>query len=93
MRSVGVIGDQPVGGFSVTAAQGGKEQVLVEGGEGVLERAVEALGMSVHPRRLRRGTCGGCRAVFGISPTLLQTRFRWRKGAIGVRNAATEGPF
>jgi len=50
--ALGVGDDEPIGEFAVEEGEVGEEQVLVVVHEGLLDRAVEALGMGVHLLRI-----------------------------------------
>jgi len=48
VRTLGVVEDQLVGQFAVEEGEVGEEQLLVVTHEGLLDRAMEALGVGVH---------------------------------------------
>lgn len=55
MWALGVVEDEPIGEFLVEGGQVGKEEIFVEVDEGLLEGAVEAFEVGVHPGRLGVG--------------------------------------
>jgi hypothetical protein len=65
--ALGVVEDEPIGEFAVEEGEVGEEQVLVVVHEGLLDRAVEALGVGVHLRRFGVGV-PAADAAFGEEP-------------------------
>jgi hypothetical protein len=55
VRTLGVVEDEPVGELAVEERKVGEEQLLVVVHEGLLDRAIEALGVGVHLGRLGVG--------------------------------------
>jgi hypothetical protein len=77
--SFGVVEDEPIGEFAVEECEVGEEQFLVVVHEGLLDRAIEALGVGVHL---------GC---FGVGVPALDAALFEQFGEVGFELAAVVG--
>jgi hypothetical protein len=77
--SFGVVEDEPVGEFAVEACEVGEEQFLVVVHEGLLDRAIEALGVGVHLRG------------FGVGVPAFDAALIEELGEVGFELAAVVG--